>query len=75
MFLIKGWWTRKGNTMMTKKKVLQIFKEQWRNEVLVKPELSSDKVARSEAWNNYTDSLCKEGLISSKQYHNWTNPF
>jgi hypothetical protein len=34
-----------------------------------------DKPAVSEAWNNYTDMLCKEGKISSKQYSNWTNPY
>ena len=31
-----------------------------------------DWPARREAWNNWTDSLCKDGLISDWQYHNWT---
>lgn len=36
---------------------------------------ASDKVALREAWNNYTDSLCKDGLITERQYETWTNPF
>jgi len=35
----------------------------------------SDIPALREAWNNYTDSLCKGGEISSRQYETWTNPF
>ena len=33
-----------------------------------------DKHARREEWNNYTDALCKDGLISDWQYANWTHP-
>ena len=33
-----------------------------------------DWPARSEAWNNWTDSLCKNGQISDWQYENWTHP-
>ncbi len=33
-----------------------------------------DYVARSEAWNNWTDSLCKDGQISDWQYANWSQP-
>lgn len=35
----------------------------------------SDRIALYEAWNNWTDSLCKSGLISQKQYDNWSNPY
>ena len=31
-----------------------------------------DWPARREAWNNWTDSLCKDRLISDWQYNNWT---
>lgn len=34
-----------------------------------------DHVARQQEWNDYTDTLCKEGQITAEQYHNWTNPF
>jgi len=27
-----------------------------------------------ETWNNWTDSLCKDGQISDWQYSNWTQP-
>jgi hypothetical protein len=33
-----------------------------------------DIPARSEAWNNWTDSLCKDNQISDWQYANWTQP-
>ena len=33
-----------------------------------------DWPARSEAWNNWTDGLCKDNLISDWQYENWTQP-
>ena len=33
-----------------------------------------DKPARREEWNNWTDGLCKEGIISDWQYDNWTHP-
>ena len=33
-----------------------------------------DWPARREAWNNWTDSLCQDGLISDWQYDNWSHP-
>ena len=33
-----------------------------------------DEVALSEAWSNWTDSLCKNRMISDWQYENWTHP-
>ncbi|KKN58900.1 hypothetical protein LCGC14_0547020 [marine sediment metagenome] len=33
-----------------------------------------DKPMRSEAWNDFTDALCKEGRITMKQYETWTHP-
>ena len=55
---------------MTKKQAL----EQFRSEL--KPYIpKGDVPAIREAWNNYTDSLCKDRLITEKQYETWTNPF
>lgn len=34
-----------------------------------------DVVATREAWNNYTDMLCKHGYITTQQYETWSNPF
>ena len=33
-----------------------------------------DYPARCETWNNWTDSLCKDGQISDWQYMNWGHP-
>ncbi len=33
-----------------------------------------DRPRRAEAWNNYTDELCKDGQITLKQYESWTHP-
>jgi hypothetical protein len=33
-----------------------------------------DWPARRETWNNWTDSLCKDGQISDWQYENWSQP-
>ena len=33
-----------------------------------------DWPARCEAWNNWTDSLCKNRQISDWQYENWSHP-
>lgn len=34
-----------------------------------------DRPMRAEAWNNFTDQLCKERRITSKQYSTWTHPW
>ena len=31
-----------------------------------------DWPARREAWNDWTDQLCKDGEISDWQYNNWS---
>ena len=33
-----------------------------------------DGPARREAWNNFTDYLCKSNQISDWQYANWSQP-
>ncbi len=33
-----------------------------------------DYVARSEEWNNWTDSLCKDRRITMHQYETWSHP-
>ncbi len=33
-----------------------------------------DKPARAEAWNNFTDYLCKSGQITMRQYETWGHP-
>ena len=33
-----------------------------------------DYIARREAWNDWTDGLCKDEIISDWQYNNWSHP-
>lgn len=60
---------------MTKKEAIQEFKELYPRDTFVNPYGFIDKVARNEAWNNFTDYLCKEGRITLKQYETWTHPW
>ena len=34
-----------------------------------------DVIAKRTEWNDYTDALCKRGLITPKQCENWGQPF
>ena len=54
---------------MNKRQIDANFKEHFL------PHLPDDRIAQWEAWNNYTDSLCKDGMITDWQYHNWANPY
>lgn len=56
---------------LTKQTALSIFKSELPNY----PRLVTDKPALREAWNNYTDALCKDSRITSRQYETWQNPF
>lgn len=60
---------------LTKKTALAIFKEQLTANQESYNLIIKDKVALREAWNNYTDSLCKDGMITEHQYDTWSNPF
>ncbi len=55
---------------ITKKQALKDFKEFYLTTIP-----KNDIIAKREAWNNFTDALCKDRAISSVQYENWTNPF
>jgi len=54
---------------MTKAQALQDFR------AAIGDSLRGDSIAKREEWNNYTDMLCKDRLITEKQYDSWTNPF
>ena len=34
-----------------------------------------DRPMRDQAWNNYTDALCKSRDITERQYETWVSPF
>ena len=54
---------------ITKKEAEKIFKEDFLTELNKK-----DKILIKTEWNNFTDSLCKDGQISEKQDNNWDYP-
>jgi hypothetical protein len=62
--------------IMTKKDAVKIFNENILPAVkqLYEKDGQKDLIARKEAWNNMTDSMHRDGLISSKQYNSWSSP-
>lgn len=66
------------NTIMSfrlnKTEVLSIFRQAWREETLG-TQWWGDSIAKREAFNDYVDSLNKEGRVSNYQANNWSNPF
>lgn len=61
---------------MTKAAAVAIFKDH--HMPYIREAYESDGIpdwpARREGWNNFTDALCKEGSITSRQYESWTHP-
>ena len=56
---------------MTKTEAVKMFRElykRWGGR-------RADPIAKRTEWNDWTDSLCKDGLITLKQYENWGQPF
>ena len=60
---------------LTKKNALRIFKDVLNTDHVYYANIRGDKVAMRESWNNFTDSLCKDGEITESQYNTWSNPF
>lgn len=68
---------------MKKAAALRLFNEMCPRESFVTKSWRSDgtyrytldKIARWEAWNNFTDMLCKDGQITDHQYSTWVSPF
>lgn len=56
---------------MTKAKAVEEFKTLYKNLFLEQV----DYWTAQFAWSCYTDSLCKMGRITQKQYNNWATPF
>lgn len=65
---------------MNKKEAYQEFKSLYPLDSFIRYENVGDrkyidKPMRDQAWNDFTDSLCKEGRITLKQYESWTHPW
>lgn len=61
---------------MTKREAVALFKADILPSVKAQYERDGriDRPARAEAWNNWTDMLCKERRITLHQYETWTHP-
>lgn len=55
---------------VTKQEALTMFRECVRC-----TEFNGDAIAKREAWNDYVDSLNKDGLVSDKQANTRSNPY
>lgn len=60
---------------MTKAEALADFREIWDEVVANNPRARGDSIMKREAFNNYTDALCKDRRITPHQYETWSNPF
>lgn len=58
---------------MTRSQALKRFKREVAPGVIARYG-KSDKPACREAWNNWTDTLHKDGEITSHQYETWSGP-
>ena len=59
---------------MTKREALRKFREMTDNRDY-HPAGNGDLTAKREAWDEYTDRLYNDRLITEKQFREWDNPF
>lgn len=57
---------------ITKLEAIDQFKEIYADYI---KENKDDKVAIRTAWNDYTDMLLKDGILTEDQYNTWSQPF
>ena len=60
---------------MTKKDVVEQFRWDWSDFLKSNPNFRGDSIAKRCAFNDYVDSLNKDGLVTDYQAYNWSNPF
>ena len=63
------------NYRMTKKQAVQQFRWDWSDFLSNNPHFRGDSIAKRCAFNDYVDSLNKDGLVTDYQAYNWSNPF
>lgn len=59
---------------MTKREAESIFRSEVLPWIKEQENGSADHPRRSYEWNNFTDSLCKDGRITEAQYSSWYPP-
>jgi hypothetical protein len=60
---------------VTKKEVLELFHETLPRKTFLRVDGTVDHVARSQAWNDFTNALREDKRITLEQYESWSNPF
>ena len=60
---------------MTKAEAIKLFRHIYKIKTIQFGYRKGDEVAKRTEWNDYTDALHKDGLITLKQYENWGQPF
>ena len=60
---------------MTKKEAMKLFAFIYKIKAIQLGYRKSNYTAKRTEWNDYTDALCKDGLITTKQYQNWGQPY
>ena len=60
---------------MTKAEAVKLFRFIYKVKAIQLGYRRGDEVAKRTEWNDYTDALCKDGLITQKQYENCDHPF
>ena len=66
---------RDSKKPFTKKEAIKLFRYIYKIKAIETGYRGGDVVAKRTEWNNYTDALCKDGLITTNQYVNWHQPF
>ena len=60
---------------MTKAEAVKLFRFIYKVKAIQLGYRRGDEVAKRTEWNDFTDALCKDGLITQKQRENWDQPF
>lgn len=61
-------WTKQDAEDAFKRQVMPLIRKQYERDGI------PDWPARREEWNNFTDALHRDGLITLRQYETWTHP-
>ena len=60
---------------MTKVEEVASFRDSWSDFIKSNQKFTGDSIAKRCAFNDYVDSLNKDGLVTDYQAYNWSNPF
>ena len=69
------WLKSQSGKPMTKAEAIKLFRYIYKIKAIQLGYRRGDEVAKRTEWNDYTDALCKDGLITSKQFETWDQPF